>query len=239
MSVLSVDLAYKTYDDIGVVTLEAGSGAAEVDLVSIPLPGTPAPAPLAGCLDELARARDIGIILIDGPQGWKAPDSPLLHSRTCEQILNTPAKTGVEGSVKPANYAPFVRFSIHVFDSLAELGWRRLDATAMPPNPDQRVLVESFPLAAWRSLGVTPLPSKRKSRAAHLVRALEELKTVFPLSVPGVPTHDQLQAIVSGLGGLALEAGDLSRCELVGLPPRCSRGIWHEGYIVNPKVPPI
>ena len=53
-------------------------------------------------------------MLLDGLQGWKNPANGLKHSRLCERILNTPAKTGILGRVKPVNYTKFVEFSIAV-----------------------------------------------------------------------------------------------------------------------------
>ncbi len=34
-----------------------------------------------------------------------------------------------------------------------------------------RVLVESYPYAAWKSLGLTPLPSKRRAKVSDLAEA--------------------------------------------------------------------
>jgi hypothetical protein len=49
-----------------------------------------------------------------------------------------------------------------------------------------------------------------------------------------MPTHDQLQAIVSGLAGLAIESNRWSDCAVEGVPPVFEGGHWREGYIVNP-----
>jgi hypothetical protein len=51
------------------------------------------------------------------------------------------------------------------------------------------------------------------------------------------PNHDQLQAIVGGLPGLALEARNYEGARIVGTPPRREDGQWREGFIVLPVAP--
>ena len=72
----------------------------------------------------------------------------------CERKLNTPAKTGLPGSVLPKNYKPFVCFSIDVFNYLAQLGFTRLGKIE---SGSSMLAVESFPLSARKSLGLRPL----------------------------------------------------------------------------------
>ncbi len=43
-------------------------------------------------------------------------------------------------------------------------GWRRRTSRAGA----ERVLVESYPHAAWKALGIKPLPSKRKALVSDL-----------------------------------------------------------------------
>lgn len=144
MAILSVDLAYRRYADFGAVVMERQQNRIRCELFDADLPGVPDCAALAQWMNDLCLRRCIRIILLDGPQGWKARDSGLVHSRCCERKLNTPAKTGEPVSVKPANYGPFVRFSISVYDSLCALGWERL-ARADSKSKVPRLLVESFP----------------------------------------------------------------------------------------------
>ena len=234
MAILSVDLAYRNYADIGVVVLAESRGQISCRLLTIPLTGEPSPEDLAGYLDEFCLQRRINILLLDGPQAWKAKDSGLVHSRRCERELNTPAKTGEPMSVKPANYGPFVQFSISVYDALTARGWARLATVNSSLGPADRVLIESFPWSAWRSLGIPPLPAKRKTRPADLARGLAALQELFPLRLSREPTHDQLQALVAGLAGLAIERGEWAACAVAGLRPVIEVGCWREGYIVNP-----
>lgn len=232
VAILSVDLAYKTYSDIGLVVLDAEGGKIHGTSIKIPLDGDPFPDCLAEVIDDQSRKRGIEIVLLDGPQGWKAENNGLVHSRVCERQLNTPAKTGLPETVKPANYQPFVMFSIAVFDSLTALGWNRL--STVHPVRVNRTVIESFPLSAWRSLALSPLPAKSKTKPADITSRLASLEEVVPLSVSGTPTHDELQAIVSGLAGLAFERGESQKCALAGISPSIEGRHWREGFIVNP-----
>lgn len=232
VAILSVDLAYKTYSDIGLVVLDTEGGKIDCTAIKIPLEGDPLPDRLAEVIDDQSYERGIEIVLLDGPQGWKAENNGLIHSRVCERELNTPAKTGLPKTVKPANYRPFVMFSIAVFDSLTALGWSRL--STIHPGRLNRAVIESFPLSAWRSLALSPLPAKSKTKSADITSRLASLEEVVPLSVSGTPTHDELQAIVSGLAGLALECGESQNCALSGISPSFEGGYWREGFIVKP-----
>lgn len=231
MAILSVDLAYKRYADIGAVVMERAKGSVKCELLSLPVEGVPSREGLADWLDDFCLDRGIRTILLDGPQGWKARNNGLLHSRCCEKELNTPAKTGEPFLVKPANYGPFVSFSISVFDTMTSLGWERLQLGRT--SKSQRLLVESFPMSAWKSLGIPCLPAKaKKPIVAEWVNRIQDRFVVRP---SGAPTHDQVQAIVSGLAGLAIEDNRWDDCAIAGVPPVLDSGHWREGYIVNPR----
>lgn len=176
---------------------------------------------------------DASLVLLDGPQGWKDPLNGVAHSRICERVLNTPGKTGLTGNVKPANYFPFIEFSVQVFDAFQARGWQRFDPASW--RPGQPTVIESFPLAAWRSLGLPCLPAKKKTRDTDIRRHLESLVGAGLVAADGpMPTHDQLQALVAGLGGLGISASAAHRYHAVGAPPFNFDGTWREGYIVNP-----
>jgi hypothetical protein len=49
-----------------------------------------------------------------------------------------------------------------------------------------------------------------------------------------IPTHDQLQAVVAGLAGLAVAGSAHNRYEAVGAKPFSLGAAWREGYIVSP-----
>jgi hypothetical protein len=231
MAILSVDLAYKRYADMGAVVMEQDHNSIKCELLDVNVAGAPTREALAEWINRFCLRKGIRIVLLDGPQGWKGKNNGLLHSRRCEKELNTPAKTGEPESVKPANYGPFVRFSIDVYEALAPLGWERLSRTD-PRSEARPLMIESFPLSAWRSLGIKHLPAKAKKPS--LTWWTEVLQARFAIRPSGMPTHDQLQAMVSGLAGLAIERNRWDACSVAGVPPAVEDGYWREGYIVNP-----
>jgi len=201
-------------------------------LVTLPI-GPITVSEVAARLNDVAVRFWGGIMLLDGPQGWKDPRNGLEHSRRCERELNTPAKTGVPGCVKPANYHAFVAFSIAVFDALECFGWKRLSSIDSPVS--ERTLVESFPLSAWRSLGLRALPAKSKTRDGVIEDRILALEQTMSVSVPRTPTHDELQAVVAGLAGLSLYENRWFECSVAGVPPVLIDSTWREGFIVNPQ----
>ena len=294
MAVLSVDLAYRRWSDLGIVVLDrarvaqlpgAGgilapklniaaadqSGPADgpiaCEIISF-APPAEGPGPvdaniLAGQINHLCNIRNIRVIMLDGPQAWKSRSNGLEHSRVSERQLNTAAKTGLPGMVKPVTYRAFAEFCLDVYDALCRRGWRRWDTAGQPGTgqnrtgqnrtgqdrvpqdrvtqdrvTQDRVLVESYPHAAWKSLGLKPLPSKRRSRVSDLAEAYGALRSIIPIATNRPPNHDQLQAIVGGLPGLALEERNSGGTRIVGNPPRREDGHWREGFIVLP-VPPL
>jgi hypothetical protein len=239
MTILSIDLAYKRYTDVGAIVLEQSEDAIRCEQLNLQLSGAPSAERLADRLDVICRQKNIRLILFDGPQGWKAPKNGLIHSRCCERELNTPAKTGEPFVVKPTNYCDFVKFSIATYDFLADRGWSRLPKVGVLFEDANRWLVESFPYSAWRRLGIIPLRSKAKSKADDITKRLEALRQVFPIEVNFIPSHDELQAIVAGLSGLAIERGDWQSCIVSGRAPSFEDNYWREGFIVNCVAAPI
>ncbi|MGP8270134.1 MAG: hypothetical protein ACLQLH_08715 [Terracidiphilus sp.] len=274
MAILSVDLAFRRWTDLGIVVLDrvrapqslnrAEPGLRLQPLFSPPVESAqfpiaceiiPSLAPdadlgpgpvdaniLAGRLNHLCAVRGIRVMMLDGPQAWKSSSNGLLHARVSERQLNTAAKTGLPGMVKPLTYRPFAEFCLDLYDALCRRGWRRLETRDQPGSPQdqnqERVLVESYPFAAWKSLGIKPLPSKRRARISDLAEAYGALRSLIPITTNRPPNHDQLQAIVGGLPGLALEEHNPAGARIVGNPPRREEGHWREGFIVLP-LPPI
>jgi hypothetical protein len=177
------------------------------------------------------------MILLDGPQAWKSKLNGLEYARVSERALNTSAKTGLPGVVRPRTWTSFVEFSIAVFNALTLLGWNRFNTHTRPGAEPERMLVEIYPFAAWKELGLKPLPSKRRARISDRIEALGALRSLLPLAEGPLPTHDQLQALVGGLAGLALSEGDPSGFRILGHPPRREEGHWREGFIVLPAPP--
>lgn len=233
---LSIDLAFRRYVDIGVCALrekEAGIEVARFHLEDLGLRGQPKADALAKAVAALAGDLGTRLVFVDGPQAWKSPDNGLEHSRLCERALATPGKTGLPGVTKPANYGPFIAFSIDFFDELSSLGWPRLASEADLAG-DERFAIESFPTSAWRGLGLRALPGKAKTPSSMIGERLALLRTLYPLACPDDLTHDELQAMVAGLAGVAAEGNATLRCEAVGAPPFELEGTWREGFIVNP-----
>jgi uncharacterized protein DUF429 len=273
VAVLSVDLAYRRWSDLGVVILDraphsdgvtppaanlassAPSPVIHCEIIPLADPGLgpeldrrPAHSQidaeiLAGRLNHLCAVRSIRVLMLDGPQAWKSCSSGLAHARVSERQLNTAAKTGLPGMVKPLTYRPFAEFCMDVYDALCRRGWGRLDTQNQPDQPwepassQQRILVESYPHAAWKSLGLKPLPSKRRARVSDLAEAYRALRELIPFTTSQPPNHDQLQAIVGGLAGLALEENNPAAFSIVGNPPQREEGHWREGFIVLPLPP--
>jgi hypothetical protein len=248
VAVLSVDLAFRRWSDLGIVIIDGPRQPhsplnCEIfpSLAQDDLPGPVDANILAGRLNHLCAVRGIRLMMLDGPQAWKSRSNGLAHARVSERQLNTAAKTGLPGMVKPITYRPFAEFCLDLYDALCRRGWRRLEARDQPGSPQDQnqepVLVESYPYAAWKSLGVKPLPSKRRARVSDLAEAFGALRSLIPITTNRPPNHDQLQAIVGGLPGLALEEHNPAGARIVGNPPRREEGHWREGYIVLPLPP--
>jgi hypothetical protein len=238
LTVLSVDLAHKRYADVGVCSLRVAEAQIEVSpirLAALGLTGRPVASVLARTIAGLGEQLGARLLLIDGPQAWKAPRNGLLHSRVCERQLATQGKTGLPGFTKPATYKPFIEFSIELFDQLAALGWPRLSEEAALRSTT-RFALESFPTSAWRSIGLQPLPGKANTPAGAVGAKLAELSSLLPISVQGAAdlTHDELQALVAGVAGVAIEGHAACTIAVAGVPPFELGAHWREGFIINP-----
>lgn len=266
MAILSVDLAYRFWSSLGIVVLdragpprstranefEPAQSTIDCEIIPAFAPGlnadsSPGPAGpvdaniLAGRLNHLCGVRGIRVIMLDGPQAWKSRTNGLEHARVSERQLNRAAKTGLPGQVKPITCRPFAEFCLDVYDALCRRGWRRLATQEQPSSAldqnQERILVESCPYEAWKSLGLKPLPAKRRAKVSDLAEAYGALRSLIPITTNRPPNHDQLQAIVAGLPGLALEECNTAAARIVGNPPRREEGHWREGFIVLPLPP--
>jgi len=230
--ILSVDLAYKHHRDIGIALLEARDAGIDATIIDAELPDPPHPHALADWLHALAEQHGVAGIAIDGPLGWKAPDTEALHCRVSEKQVRAPGKTGLPpDGVKPRTYLAFTEFSIALFERLTgHFGY------ALPGGePGNRFVTETFPTAAWRRLGLAPVPGKGRTTPTELDAAIGRLSSRLPLGIDRQPTHDQLQAVVGGLAPLAWAQGHAERVTLAGLPPHRLDGWWREGYIMIPS----
>jgi hypothetical protein len=234
MTVISVDIEHIQNNGAGVVALRStnsGVGVAPIDLSSVGLTGVPAADDLGSFLGALAEELSAEFILINGPQGWKAPDDGLEDSRRCEHELGSPQCTGLPGVASPAEFLEHAQFSVALFDSLNTLMFPRLSTTGSWPA---HVAVESNPTAAWRSLGIPALPSGPELAGNEEAHRLNALKGCFPLDLRGELSNCELQATVSGMAGVALERRNLAGLAFAGVEPMLVDGIWREGYILSP-----
>jgi hypothetical protein len=230
--ILSVDLACKRHADIGVALLEAHDDRIVASIIDADLPDPPHADILADWLHALAAHYDVAGIAIDGPLGWKAPGTDAEHCRVSEKAVRAPGKTGLPpDGVKPRNYLAFTEFSIALFERLTT----RYGFTLPEGSPDPRFVTETFPTAAWRALGLAPLPGKGRTAPADLHASIERLCGRVPVYLDRAPTHDQLQAVVGGLAPLAWARGQTGRVMLAGRPPQRLDGRWREGYIMIPS----
>lgn len=236
-SIISVDLAYKEYKDVGIVELVPSGKEISIHFISpnsIGLTGNPDAKRLADSLISLSQAVNSPYIFLDGPQAWKDPNNGLIHSRLCERELNTPGKTGLPGQTKPQNYRPFIEFSIAVFQHLMNKGAKLFEGE-VDGATGEIYAIESFPTAAWGLLGLPRLPSKRRSTLICIEASAKRLAEQFSLNMSKRPSHDELQAIVAGLAGLAfLSVNECINYRLYGCNPRLVDGIMREGFIVCP-----
>jgi hypothetical protein len=235
MRVVSVDLAYLDYRDFGMVVLERGRSGIEYEPVAFAdnSSQTPTPERTAEFIIDRCKAVGASIALLDGPQGWKDPSNGLAHSRFCERCVNAPAKTGLPGNAKPASYLKFVAFAVEVFDAFQARGWKRYDPAAW--RSDEPWVIETLPMRAWRSLGQACLPAKRRATDADIRKSLDYLIQFDVLRQSSrLLTHDQLQALVAGLGGLGVAANDPRQYEALGTKPLVISNAWREGFIVSP-----
>jgi hypothetical protein len=233
--VVSVDFATRRARDVGVCVLTQRTSEVHAELVALGSLGVadpPEPARVAQALAVLARSRGARLLLIDGCQAWKDPANGLAHARVCERALHTPAKTGERGRVKPRTYTAFVAQSIALFDALHALGWPRLETDR---GPRRRCAVEAFPHAAWKRLGLAPLPAKAKCAPVALAAATRALRRRCHVRIDRAPNHDELQALAAGIAGLAWLARDRAGYELLGAPPTFADGHWREGYVLAPR----
>lgn len=237
MNTLSIDLASQRYKDFGFAFLESGSSKPEFPKADeLGLSDPPDARALADALERYCQERSAGVLLLDGPQGWRYPASPIEHMRLSERVFNTPGKTGAPGNAKPSTYLTYIQFSIDVFEELrTEHGWSLLTHD-WPITSASRWVVETFPSAAWSLLGLERLPSRAKR--AQINHAATELARVTGFELPAKLSHHELQAAVVLAVGRAIAAQSPDGLILAGVDPIIQDGIVFEGLIAAPRVPP-
>lgn len=241
MAILSVDLAFRRWTDLGIVVLECGRE-----------PGAPIACEI---VPDRARERTRpctgrGAGGTSEPSVWASGYSDRDAGRSAgmeidRQRIGTCAaeRTGAEhsrqdriaGHGEAGHLSAFAEFCVDVYDAFCRRGWKRLAASDQPRDSGEHILAESYPYAAWKALGIRPLPAKKRATVCDLAEAFAALQATVPVTVNRPPNHDQLQAIVGGLAGLALEARNPAGARIVGSTPRREDGHWREGFIVVPQ----
>ncbi len=237
MSILSIDLATRDYRDIGFAHLETGSRQPKfLKPEELHLSGAPSVLDLAVALNAFCSEHNVTTLLIDAPHAWKDPKSGVQHMRIAERVLNTPGKTGTVGHVKPGTLLNFTIFSVALFQTMRkEYGWNLL-TSRWTENKQNRYIVESFPTASWRTLGLDPLPGKSRARKADLKAWRDQLQQATGYSLPEKLSHDELQAAVMLPAGEAISSRDPDRVLLLGVQPSYNKaGDVIEGYIAVPR----
>lgn len=218
--VVGIDLASRTWGDVGSAILSFTVGANEgwqrchTDVIRWP-DGPLTPPALVASLDQFARGVGACAVSIDGPQGWRDPHAAPRKGagRRCEYEARTPGKTGVFGQVFPGTYLGWVAFSIAVFDGLLALPHVTLvndpAAIRLDPLPARHYYVlECFPTSTWRTSGMVSLPGHQKA-PPPIVRAYAEALQQRYRMPPTMLTdrHDHLQAVVAALPAAGLLGG--------------------------------
>lgn len=242
-AVLSIDLACNRSKDFGVCLIEEKQGRPGKVLFIDPdlelgLPKSPKlePARSAEAIWSYCEKRSVIVLVLDGPQGWKDPSSKLPYSRQCEKLLATQGKTGICGSAKQGNFLTFARFSIDLYARLTERGAQLVLGSCVDVSKGKILVIESFPTSAWRELRIVPLPAKRRKTGDEERRIrLQILERIFGFRAPCLPNHDELQALVAGLAGIAVLAGDPSGYLALGEPAGRVDNVTVEGFIINPR----
>lgn len=210
--VLGVDVAVAAWSSIGSATIEFDDTSGkflDVSPGAISWPdGKMSPRSLADAIDRFARANGVCAVALDGPQGWRHPDTPLGEpgvGRRCEYACRTQGKTGIYPRTYPGNQRSWMDFSVQVFDELlARPGVQLADSRDWKLSGAYGVL-ECFPTSSWRSSGLTPLPAKSKRPA--FLPYISALRAAYSLPPFTTKSHDDLQAVVAALAAAGASGG--------------------------------
>ena len=217
--VLGVDVASSKWIANGSALLAFESGAPHFSVLKVPalvwptdLAETLSAVGLVDAIDSFAREKGVAAVALDGPQGWRDPETPAGTpgvGRRCEYECHTPAKTGVYPETYPRNQRPWIEFCTEVFALLLlRPGVRLVSPSASGEIPsDGYVVLECFPTSVWRTSGLTPLPGK--SRKPDLRSFADKLLTAYhiPSQPAQVESHDDLQAIAAAVAAAAYVGG--------------------------------
>jgi Protein of unknown function (DUF429) len=209
---LGIDLASSSWASVGSATVAFDDAGAFTEVVAgtIAWPAVPlTPRALADAIDLFVRRHRICAVAMDGPQGWRDPETPVGTpgvGRRCEYECRTQGKTGIHPRTYPGTQSAWIEFCVAVFaELLSKPGVVLADPVALPPGGASYLLLECFPTSAWRSSGLSALPAKtKKPDLSPYVRALRKAYRL-PRCAPR--SHDDLQAVVAALAAAAAARG--------------------------------
>lgn len=255
---LGIDLASRRYKDIGTALLSCHVPSArrvrdtsprqstieiKPDCITWPTGEVTATA-VAGKILEFVNAVGVTAVCIDGPQGWRDPGSSNPGvGRYAERELVTQGKAGEFGRTYPGTQRRWTELSIELFERLAAAGGRRANsveefATPSPqmPPPGTFLLLETWPTATWRASGLRPLPAKTKTPPQEIVASAQTLADLLATAWQPDPelSHDDLQAIVAALPGLALQGGP-GDARSAGVPGSTTREHQRPDGVIVPQ----
>jgi predicted nuclease with RNAse H fold len=179
-------------------------------------------------------AGQVVAVAVDAPQGLPQPGG---SRRACDAAARTPTnrlpltrhelERGTYDDGKIVAFAPVIRLGVDLF-------WAHRHRVYDGGVVEGR-LIETYPRAVLRHLGVARIPSKVKEPVEYgalVARLLADRGLRYP--EVAVPSPDQADAMLCALAARAAAEG---WCERLGLPPVVdeNEGVLREGYIVVAK----
>jgi len=216
--VLGVDLASRHWAENGTAVL-AFRGmrwtSCAVDVLRWP-GGVPNAQTLAEMILSYCIRHDIRAVALDGPLGWRDPNATAGSrpgvGRVAEYAVRAQGKTGNYGVCYPRTQRRWVELCVAVFAHLLRHPQCALVNSDSPMSLEagQFAVLETFPTMTWRTCGMKPLPSRRATTPEVQREALRGLARTFAMPPDLLPvdcTHDEVQAIVAALAGVAVQGG--------------------------------
>jgi len=211
-SALGIDLASRRWADIGsamVVLQPNGRLVSTVPAMAWPS-GQPEAKELARLIDTYCRDHGVCMVGLDGPHAWKNPLSKRPGAgRWSEYLVRAQGKTGQPGHALPRTQLRWTQFCIEVFDALLAKPDVCLAQPEGIPTGYSYAVLETYPTATWKALGLSPLPGKASASSAQVACWSKELSARLGLQIADSIGHDDLQAVVAALPALALAGGPL------------------------------
>jgi len=162
--------------------------------------------------------------MLDGPQAWKSRSNGLEHFADQRAATEHRGENGPSWHGQAAQFTgPSPSFCLDVYDALCRRGWRRLATREHPVPYRSASSSRAIRHAAWKSLGLKPLPSKRRANVSDLAEAFGALRSLIPSRGTVRPITISFRPSVGGLPGLALEERNTDGARIVGTPPRARR----------------